>query len=203
VDTELLVESQLDGQRLVDQLVRDGFPVEAAFWVKNSSEGLWHLYVASPAVDPERIGQAYGVVNVSLSKLTSPWVSLTDVKLIRPDNPIARDVLDILRRSPGPLPTRTRRPRLGAMEIEEAYIYPLPGGPMTRDEVLKVVAGLISRSGQVPPATMTLRNGTTVRGVPVRVEDDRSGKVRITVQDFQAPGAQAVDVDADEVIAIR
>ena|SRR5208337_825455 len=67
MDTELLVECQFDdGQRLVDQLIRDDFEISVAFWLKTSEEGLWHLYIASPFVDEERLGVAYRMVYASL-----------------------------------------------------------------------------------------------------------------------------------------
>jgi len=66
MDTEILVGSQFDdGRRLVGQVVRDGFDVSVAFWVKTSEEGLWRLYIASPSVDAERPGEAYQKVYAS------------------------------------------------------------------------------------------------------------------------------------------
>src|SRR5208337_1974904 len=83
MDTEILVGSQFDvGRRLVGQIIRDGFDVSVAFWVKTSEEGLWHLYIASPAVDEARLVEAYRKVYASLSKTPDSAVSLPDIKLI-------------------------------------------------------------------------------------------------------------------------
>ena len=51
-----------------------------------------------------------------------------EIKLIGPSNPIAQDVLAILRRAPGPRvsPIRWRGTRLGNVSVEGAYLYPLP-----------------------------------------------------------------------------
>jgi hypothetical protein len=58
MDTELLVESQVDdGRRLVNQVVSDGTEVSAAFWVKTSEEGLWHLYPAAGFAWSRAIGE--------------------------------------------------------------------------------------------------------------------------------------------------
>jgi hypothetical protein len=54
MDTELLVEQKDEGKRLIEQLGRDGFPVSVAFWVRTSEDGLWHLHIASPAVEEEK-----------------------------------------------------------------------------------------------------------------------------------------------------
>ena len=59
-----------------------------------------------------------------LGKLHAPWIPLPDLKLVGPANPIAVDIMEINRKYPGSSPTRTRRPELGGMSIEEAYVYP-------------------------------------------------------------------------------
>lgn len=130
MDTELLVESQIDdGRRLVDQVVRDGFDVSVAFWVKTSEEGLWHLYIASPSVDEGKLGEAYRKVYASLGKIPDSWVSPSDIKLINDANPIAQDVIAVRNRYPARIPTRYRGKRIGNVSIVEAYIYPPPVKP--------------------------------------------------------------------------
>jgi hypothetical protein len=128
MDTELLVEERIDGgQKLIDQLVRDGFDVRVAFWVKASEGGVWHLYIASPAVSPEKVVEAFRTVYASLSKLADPWVSHSEVKLLNGTDPAARAAVEIRDRLPGKSPTRYHGKRLGNLTIEEAYIYPPPG----------------------------------------------------------------------------
>jgi hypothetical protein len=125
MDTEPLVEGQIDdGQRLVEQLVRDGFEVSAAFWVKTSEEGLWHLYIASPSVGAEKLGESYRKVYASLNKTPDSWVSPSDIKLINDMIPIAQDVIEVRDRHPAKIPTKYHGKRLGSLSINEAYIYP-------------------------------------------------------------------------------
>jgi hypothetical protein len=127
MDTELLVESQIDdGQRLVDQLIRDDFEISVAFWVKTSEEGLWHLYIASPSVDEGKLGEAYRKVYASLGKIPNSWVSPSDIKLVNDMNPIAREAVEVRDRYSAKTPTRYRGKRLGGLSIKEAYIYPPP-----------------------------------------------------------------------------
>ncbi len=127
MDKEILVDNQIeDGRRLVSQLVADDFPVVAAFWVTTADEGLCHLYIASPFGPSGRVRPAYGLVHASLSKIPDPEITLTEIKLIPPDDPIAQDVLETQRRHPRRIATRTRRPRLGGMAVDEVYIYPVP-----------------------------------------------------------------------------
>jgi hypothetical protein len=128
MDQALLVERQIeDGEELLEQLARDGFDVSAAAWVKPSEEDRWLLYVVSKEVDERGLSAAYRAVHPTLGKLHAPWISLSDLKLIGPTNPVAVDIMEINRKYPGRSPTRTRRPQLGGMSIEEAYVYPKPG----------------------------------------------------------------------------
>jgi hypothetical protein len=126
--TELLVENKIeDGQRLINQLIRDEIEVSVGFWVRTSEEGVWHLYIASPSINPEKLGEAYRKVYASLNKLSDCWVMPSDLKLINGANPVARAAVAVRDRSPGRSPTRYHGKRLGNLSIEEAYLYPLPG----------------------------------------------------------------------------
>jgi hypothetical protein len=127
MDTELLVEQKDDGQRLVEQLVRDGFEVRASFWLKPSEESAWQLYLALPLVDPSNpsnLSTAYRKVYSSLSKLPSPWVSFSDIKLIDESSPIAQAAVEVRDRRVAPGATIYRGKSLGGITIGEAYIYP-------------------------------------------------------------------------------
>jgi hypothetical protein len=121
-----LVDHVDDGQKLLDRLGADGFNVAAAFWVKAADEEIWHLYIASPLVDPQRIGDAYRAVYTSLSVLGETWVTLSDVKLVRPDHPLAQAAAELQRRYPGPGAVRSKRSRVADFRMEEMYVYP-PG----------------------------------------------------------------------------
>src|SRR3954462_9877886 len=107
MDTELLVDERVDdGRRLLSELVRSGFDVTAAFWIKTSEEGLWFLYIASAAVSQGKVGDAYGAVYAAMSRLPHPSISLSDIKLVAPDNPIAADAISIRDRYAARIPTR-------------------------------------------------------------------------------------------------
>ena len=102
MDTNALVEFQIDaGQRLIVQLLRDGFRIETAFWAKTEEEGIWFLYIASPIVEEKGLAGSYRVLQSSHQRLQGIPLSLSDIKLIGKDNPITRDVLAFLARSPG------------------------------------------------------------------------------------------------------
>jgi len=121
-----LVENQIDdGFKLVKRLVAEGFPVAAAFWVfPKEEEGYWMLYLASKVYDESGSDAAYGKVVDAWLQLDEPWFSMSEITVIGEKDPITQDVLDILKKHPGPMATRSRRPTLGKMEIEQVYIYP-------------------------------------------------------------------------------
>jgi hypothetical protein len=128
VDTELLVDSRIeDGRKLVDELVRGGFDVTVAFWGKTGPEGLWFLYIASPSVDPAKIGEAYRVVYACLIRLPDPSVTLSEVKVVHASNPVAVAAKAVRDQYPGRIATRFHAKRLADLSVEEAYIYPPPG----------------------------------------------------------------------------
>ena len=90
MDQELLVNPQIeDGEKLLTQLVRSGFDVTVAFWVLTSEDSSWFVYIGSSAVVPGSFGDAYGMLYVSLTKIPGASVSLSEVKLVHPSEPIA------------------------------------------------------------------------------------------------------------------
>lgn len=130
MDQALLVEQQIDdGQEFIDLLLGAGFDVSAAAWVKPSEEGSWLLYLVSKEVDEQGLSVASRALHPVFVKFkqVAPWVSLLDLKILGPTDPVAADLLEINRKFPGRSPTRTRRPQLGGMSIDDAYVYPRPG----------------------------------------------------------------------------
>jgi hypothetical protein len=130
-----LVENQIDdGKKLTDLLTASGFDVTAAFWVRTAEDGEWTLYIASKVVDEKGPAAAYRAVNDALPKLKNPWISISEIKVIGTSYPMTADVLDLLFRYPGPMPIRSRRPRLGGVPIDEVYIYTHVVGDVTADK---------------------------------------------------------------------
>lgn len=124
MDTELLVEQKDDGQRLIEQLTRDGLKVSVAFWVRISDEGPWRLYISSPMVEEEQPTEAYRNLYTALDKISSRWVSPAVINLLNDHHPIARAAIEVRDRHPGRLATEYQGRQLGGLAIKEAYIYP-------------------------------------------------------------------------------
>jgi hypothetical protein len=130
MDTASLVANQIDdGQRLVEELCQGGFPVTAAFWLKASEDSRWRFHVVTPLVDDEGLVQAYRRLHPVVWGMSEPRsIDPLEIRLIGPSNPIAHDVLAILRRVPGPRasPIRWGGITLGNVSVEGAYLYALP-----------------------------------------------------------------------------
>jgi hypothetical protein len=125
MDQNLLVESGIeDGQRLIRQLVRDQFEVTVTFWVKKNDDSLWRLYIASPCVDPAKLGPALGTVYNALARLPGCSVSPADIALLSNQDPIAREAVALRDGYSTREPKFYRSRRLGIMFVGELCIYP-------------------------------------------------------------------------------
>jgi hypothetical protein len=127
MDQEVLVDRKIeDGGRLTWRLVADGLALTTAFWVKMVDEGFYRLYIALPLLPAGKIGEAYGRVYASLSKLSGMELTLSEIKLVGADDPLARAVLDIQRHYSARIAKWMRPGMLGGVDIEKLYIYAVP-----------------------------------------------------------------------------
>ena len=127
MDHAPLVEMQInDGRRLIDALIEHQFDVGMAAWLHPVDRDDWYLHIASTAVDPIGLRAAYGEVIRAIKSLEDPWITPSDVKLLRSDHPTALAIKRIQEKYPLQIATRYGGSRLGEMSINEAYFYPLP-----------------------------------------------------------------------------
>lgn len=134
MDPATLVEVKLaEGQRLVEQLVKDGFDVTAAFWLKADENNHWHLYVASKAVEEMGVIAAYRALHTTLSGMPDLGLGLFRVKLIGASAPLARAVLVVRGRHRGNVIIPYWGRPLGDLSVEGAYVYP-PVDSMNMDD---------------------------------------------------------------------
>jgi hypothetical protein len=208
VDQSTLVEDQIaDGRRFVERFAADGNPVQAAFWVQTAEEGLWFLHVVSDIIDRLGPAAAYRAVHASLQKLGESSVFSSQIKVISPTNPIAKDVLAVMARHPGRLATRFGGKTFGSMAVEQTYIYPphlftfTQPNPMTTEDIGREVLRLMNRGpGILQPSRVTLKDGTAFNGVPFALE---VGTQRAIMVRFIADGEAAPRVvRLDEIASI-
>jgi hypothetical protein len=119
-----LVKERIDeGQRLLDQLIADQFPITAACWIRAIDDDTWRLYIATPLAElPDN--QAYRAIVMAMQNLAPSSLGWRDIKAIGPTHSVTLDILDNQRRFAPEILKHYRNSRLGDLYIEEAYIYP-------------------------------------------------------------------------------
>ena len=106
MDQAALVEHQIDDvPRLIDELKRDNFDVTAALWLYTSEADQYFLYLVSDVVDRKGITEAYKLVYNAMRRLTNLSINRFEVKLVSPDNPVAKAVINFLSKQHAPLAT--------------------------------------------------------------------------------------------------
>ena len=115
---------QIEGGKALVSTLRDaGFDVTVSGWTKATEEGDWCLYIASKDVEERGIAQAYRTVYETIQANPKIDIDPFEVKLIERQNPIAKDLLDIRGAAVARVATRSRRPKLGHMSVEDTYVY--------------------------------------------------------------------------------
>jgi hypothetical protein len=126
MDQGPLVSDQIEaGARFLGEFQKY-VPVTVAFWLKESDEGEWYLYVASDQITDDNFDVAYGEVGRIAGQLRDPLFDPFQVKVLGADDPLAKAALDIKGRHPGPVATRFHGRVFGGLPVEEVYIYPSP-----------------------------------------------------------------------------
>jgi hypothetical protein len=126
MDTNAVVEAHIDeGRRLIEQLVRDGIDVTAAFWGV-TGEGFIYLYIVSKDVAEAGPAIIYHRVYDALQTIAARHMDVTRVRLVSVTDPIVKEVLGIRRRFPAKIGTWLPGSSLGSTSIEQAYVYPSP-----------------------------------------------------------------------------
>jgi len=124
MDQGPLVSEQIDaGARFLGEFQKY-LPIQISFWLKESDEGEWNLYVASDQITDDNFDVAYGEVVRIAGQLRDPWFDPFQVKLIGANDPLAQAALDIQRRFPGRMPTRFHGKIFGGVSVDEVYVYP-------------------------------------------------------------------------------
>lgn len=115
---------------LFSRLRTDGLVILGALWTQAEGDGQPYLYIVTPNVETEgpieanlRLGRTLrefqrGIIDPF--QLLDPYA----IKLIGPYDPLAREVLELYKRSPDDSPTFYYGSPLGFGPIEAAFIYP-------------------------------------------------------------------------------
>jgi hypothetical protein len=112
-----------------------------------------------------------------MQKLGESWVSSSEIKVVGPGNPIARDLLATMARNPGRFSTRFGSATLGSVVAEQTYIYPPQiftaalANRMTTEDIGREIVRLMNRGpGVLQSSRVTLRDGTAFQGLPFSLQ---------------------------------
>lgn len=120
-----LVEKDIDeGKRLIEELDKTDFQVQAALWFYLVDSDEWRLLVASPFVEKEGPRKSYNFIQTVLAKLSPPSeISVKDISVISPSNDLIKLIRSAIRIGPGISGIRFTRNVINNTLIEDAYIY--------------------------------------------------------------------------------
>jgi hypothetical protein len=113
------------GARFLDEF-RKYAPVRAAFWLKDAEEGRWLLHVASDQINDDNFDLAYGEVGRIAEQLQDPWFDMFRVRVLGTGEPLAKAVLDLIRRYGGKRPIHLYDQVLSGVGTVDLYVYPSP-----------------------------------------------------------------------------
>lgn len=132
MDPTLLVSRERADRagQLLARLRADGLQTLGAVWAQAEGDGQPYLYIITSNVDSEgliaanlRLGNTLRVFQKGVSdpySLLDPY----EIKLIRPSDPLAREILDLYQRFPDNRPTFSYGSHLTPNHLEPAYVYP-------------------------------------------------------------------------------
>ncbi len=115
-----------DGQRLLDRLVEDGVPVTGACWLKESDDGQWFLFIATPLVrDDGPSKPAYRAIGSVLDNIPQPFgIDSLEIKVVPSDDLLAQAIHEFHKQYPGRTVPLFGAGSFGGLSIDGIYIYP-------------------------------------------------------------------------------
>ena len=127
MDKSPLVNEQIAaGGQLIQEVSNSGvFPVQAAFWLTERDSQEWYLYLASDHINDSNFDLAYGEVWRVFPREQAIWLDPFQVKVLGTDAPVAKAVLELMKKYPGEIPMRYHGRLLGNLSVDEACIYPI------------------------------------------------------------------------------
>jgi hypothetical protein len=113
------------GRRLLQELDKRHFPIDAALWLYRPEEDDWRLMLATPLVDEFGPSEGYRRLQRVVQKVPGTRLSLSNVELASPEDPFITLLRSAISTGPGIHGVRFSRNSINGVFIEDAYIYRL------------------------------------------------------------------------------
>lgn len=126
MDKTILVEKDIEeGQKVIEALQENGFPVNSAFWLYKPEPDEWRLTFASPLIDEQGPFKAYSFVQKVLAKFSPPvGISVAETTVLSDKDELVEGLRYLDRQTPGILPNmRLRGNSIKNRYIDDIYIY--------------------------------------------------------------------------------
>ncbi len=132
----MVTDELTSGRKLIERLIRGGFDVSLAFWVKETDARRWYLYLASTVVDKEGPAAAYRAVLPVVESMPELGIDPFAIKVVGVDDSMAAAAREVIRPKIPDSPFAVRNPKpyqgmtrfggstLAGVSIDGAYIYP-------------------------------------------------------------------------------
>ena len=123
MDQAPLVRDEIDAGEAFIKEMNAAMPVAGACWVTPTEDGERYLYVVVKNLTEDTVDAAYGeVLRIAIQLKDQQYFDPFRVRIIGPDDPIARALLEIYQRCSGP--TRYDGRVFGGQAVAEVYVYP-------------------------------------------------------------------------------
>jgi len=99
VKKTLVSELIVDGAKLLTELDKGKFPVDAMFWVELPERDYWRLVIASPIAGAQGPKATYSRVSEILRGMTTAGLDLSEISVFDPVSEQFRDLLSVAERS--------------------------------------------------------------------------------------------------------
>ncbi len=157
MDQGSLVKEQIAaGNRFLREFDRYA-PIVVAFWLKDSENGRWTLYVASDRVDDSNYDVAYGEIIRIAREMKDRDFDPFQVRLLRMGDPPAKAAIAAYSGRPPTIPFTIRATNFGGIGADEIYFvqgptrgYTMATGREVLNQIIDKEAEFFNKHGEAP-----------------------------------------------------
>jgi hypothetical protein len=120
--TMLVKELIQDGERLLQELDRQQFPILAAFWYDSPERLAWNLYIVSEVAHQPGLREGYTSIQEVLAGLNGVSLSLGDIMILSPRSTTFQDLRRTIE-GVSQMSATGKRVNLEGVSLQDAYIY--------------------------------------------------------------------------------
>lgn len=113
------------GRRLLKELDKRHFLIDAALWLHRPEEDDWRLVLATPLVNEFGPSEGYRRLQRVVQKLPGARPSLSSIALVGSDDPFIGLLRSAIATGPGTHGVRFSRNSINGVFVDDAYIYRL------------------------------------------------------------------------------